>query len=334
VAWPLDKLLTQLASPDTKRRRKAAQEMIGREQSPVDEATVRRLAREDPDAQVRGCAVMELYLRELRDDEAAQAYRRAIADGEWPGRIAGLNGLALVGDTADIALLEPHTRDKDPIMADAARCAIQDIEDGGRRFGEDDATAEELALPWSASPISSTAHDPTAQVIRGGGGWSLYANVLVCAMLALVGLVLLLDGDRSIWALGSIVFFGGGGLGLLWVAVARPRYLTIATAGLEHPALGLIPWTAITDAYVMGTGGSRALVISAKPKVLEVRRAQLRSRWKHLLARRRGGTTLTIIPAFLIRQPAEELMDEINRRARSARREARARQGGNGRGLA
>jgi hypothetical protein len=28
VGWPLDKLLDQLASPDLKRRRKAAQEMV------------------------------------------------------------------------------------------------------------------------------------------------------------------------------------------------------------------------------------------------------------------------------------------------------------------
>jgi hypothetical protein len=151
VATSLDVLLRELQSDDVERRRKAADEMIGRRRDPVPEDVVRELARSDSDRDVRGSAVMELYLREARDDEAATFYRRAIADGDWAGVLAGLNGLALVGSRADLDLLQPYAGDPDDIVADTAQAAIDDIEKGGRRF-ERGASRFTPLLAWILVP--------------------------------------------------------------------------------------------------------------------------------------------------------------------------------------
>jgi hypothetical protein len=320
VAWPLDKVLTQLASPDVKRRRKAAQEMIGREQDPVDEATVRRIARDDPDAEVRGCAVMELYLRELRDDEAAQAYRRAIAAEDWQGRVAGLNGLALVGDTADIDLLEPYTRDKDSNMADAARWAIQDIEAGGRRFDEPAETAA-ADLPAGQTVRTGPPVGLGVTVLRAGG-WRAWTTGLFCVVLvplALKGLTS--DGwsGRFYFVMGLLLVWASV-LSTVWmvILVTRKWYLAVTSEGIDHPRFGSIPWDDVREASVT----DKYLVIDIRnSRMYERRAAARRSRIDVFVKKFLGGYSPGVrVPSLIVGSGLDEVADEINRRATAARR--------------
>jgi hypothetical protein len=322
VGWPLDKLLDQLASPDVKRRRKAAQEMIDREHDPVDDATVRRVARDDPDDQVRGCAVMELYLREARDEDAAAAYRRAIADTEWQGLMAGLNGLAIVGNTADIGLLEPYARNKDSVIADAARWSIQDIEAGGRRFDRD---ASSTASPVSPRP-AARAKPPTGPgvIVVRAGGWRAYGLVARQAFVA-AGILNELGHD-DLSSFGDYLVIGTvfaltAGTAIVWLGmfVRRKWFFALTSEGIEHPRFGLIPWAEVREGRVEDGSRSRNLIVEVMDADAYfppydsrkgLRRYFPANRWISVSSLMAGGSF-------------DDLAVEITRRAKVARRAAK-----------
>ena len=320
MGWPLDKLLAQLDSPNVKRRRKAAQEMVGRDEAPVDETTVRRLARDDPDAQVRGCAVMELYVREVRDAEAAQAYRRAISGTDWQGLLAGLNGLALVGDSADIGLLEQYTRNKDSMVADTAVSAIADIEAGGRRF--DRSNEDEAFLPAQLPSVRrGLPTGPDVTVLRAGG-WRAWTTGLCCVVLvplAIKGLTL--EGWSGRWYLAmGVLLIWSSVLSTAWLVslVTRKWYLALTSEGIEHPRLGAIPWGDVQGAVTT----DKTLEIRLRHANAYARRAaEDKSLVDHLVNSFLGGYGLTIkVPKITIGRRLDDVADEINRRAKAARK--------------